>query len=478
MCCGLFGVQIVWGLQNANTSRIFQTLGANINDLAILWIAAPTTGLVLQPIIGRLSDGTWGPLGRRRPYLFFGAILTAASLVLMPNAPALWVASLFLWLLCGSINVTMEPFRALVADSIPDDQRTTAFAIQVFFIGTGAVVASAMPWILANWLGVTELAVAGTIPRTVRIAFYLGALLLLATVMWTVFTTAEKTPDEIGGSAPEWETIIARPAVLIRNGAVWTAGATAAVAAAVVIGLEREIYLLVGLAFLDGVAQLGAGWLRHKGSSSLHALEIVEDILHMPKLLRRLALVQFFTWFALFTMWIYTTPAVTQSFFHAHDPASPAYNRGADWVGVLFASYNGIAALVALAIPALCSRLGRRNTHALLLLLGAAGFLGFLLIADPYRLWIPMVGIGCAWASILSIPYAMVSSAVPPRKVGVYMGIHNLFVVIPQLAAAVLLGPVMKMFLKEQSLLAFIIAAAALTTASLLTFLIPDPDRG
>ena len=478
MCCGLFGVQIVWGLQNVNTSRIFQTLGADVNELAILWIAAPATGLLVQPIIGHFSDRTWGPLGRRRPYIFCGTVLTAIALFLMPNAPSVWAASLILWVLSASINVAMEPFRAFVADTLPEEQRTTGFAMQVFFIGVGAVFASALPWVLTHWFGVSGQAQPGGLPPSVRVAFYVGGIGLLAAVMWTVFTTREHAPEPIGddaGSGREHQAPTPEGAiVLLTSGVLWTLGGLIAAALAALAQWTREVYVLAAVASSFGLAQLAAIWLRRRGRVSLGVLEVVEDILHMPAVLRQLAIVQFFTWFGLFAMWIYTTPAVTARHYGASDPTSAAYNQGADWVGALFAGYNGVAAMVALMLPMLAARIGLRASHALCLALGALGFFGFVLIDDPGLLWIPIIGIGCAWSSILSAPYALLSSAVPPHKMGVYMGIHNLFLVLPQLIASTVLGPLVKSVFKGQAILALGLASAAFALAAVSTFAIQD----
>ncbi|MDB5455884.1 MAG: major facilitator superfamily protein [Caulobacter sp.] len=480
MCCGLFGVQIVWGLQNVNTSRIFQTLGADVNELAILWIAAPATGLLVQPIIGHLSDKTWGPLGRRRPYILFGAILTTVALFLMPNAPTVWAASVMLWVLSASINVAMEPFRAFVADTLPEEQRTTGFAMQVFFIGAGAVFASALPWALTHWFGVSGQAAPGALPRSVHVAFYVGGVGLLAAVLWTVFTTREHPPESLADApdAPVHQAPTAEGAVvLLRSGVLWTIGGLLAGVLAVIGHWGREIHVLAAVAAGFGAAQLAAIWLRRRGQVSIGVLEVVEDILHMPRVLRQLAVVQFFTWFGLFAMWIYATPAVTARHYHTLDAASAAYNQGADWVGVLFAGYNGVAAIGALMLPALAARIGRRASHALCLALGALGFLGFVLIDDPALLWIPIVGIGCAWASVLSAPYAMLSSAAPPHKMGVYMGIHNLFLVIPQLVAATVLGPLVQSVFKGEAIYALALAAGAFALAALAALAVRDPGE-
>jgi len=481
MCCGLFGVQIVWGLQNVNTSRIFQTLGADVDELAILWIAAPITGLLVQPIIGHWSDRTWGRLGRRRPYLLGGSILTALALFAMPNAHSLWAASLMLWLLTGSINIAMEPFRALVADTLPDEQRTTGFAMQVFFIGIGAVFSSALPWVLTHWFGVSGQAAPGMLPQSVRVAFYIGGISLLGAVTWTVLSTTERPPESLAADAPDLaEHNIPTEegaAVLARSGLLWMLGGGAIAGLAAARHYQREIYVLAAIAFAFGVAQLAAVALRRSGRTAIGLLEIVEDILHMPAVLGRLAISQFFTWFGLFAMWIYTIPAVAARHFGTADASSAAYNASADWVGVLFAGYNGVAAVVALLLPRIAARIGRRASHAACLVLGALGLAGFLVISDPMLLWIPAVGIGCAWASILSMPYAMLSAAVPPRKMGVYMGIHNMFLVLPQLIAATILGPLVRNAFHGQAILALGLAAGALAIAALCTLAIPNPGE-
>ncbi|WP_423605266.1 MFS transporter [Sphingomonas sp. MS122] len=474
MCLGLFGVQIVWGLQNVNTSRIFQTLGADVDELAILWIAGPAAGLLIQPLIGHLSDRTSGRFGRRRPYIFAGAMLAALALFAMPNAQTLWGASALLWLLTASINIAMEPFRSLVADKLPEGRRTTGFAMQVFFIGLGAVFASALPWMLTNWFAVSAHAEPGVLPMSVRAAFYIGGVCLFLAVGWSVLTTSEQAiranPER---AAAHVIPTVAGAAALMRRGVVWLlGGAGVGFAAWLAVG-KREIYLLAAMAMLFGLAQLAAVWLRRRGRHSLGMLEIVEDILHMPPLLARLAIVQFFTWFGLFAMWIYATPAVAARHYGTADPASPAYHAAADWVGILFAGYNGVAAIGAFLLPLVAARIGRRATHAACLMAGAAALLGFAVIDDPRMLWLSALGLGCAWAAILSIPYAMVASAVPPSKAGVYMGIHNMFLVLPQLVAATVLGPLVGQLFHGQAIAALLLSAAALALAALYSFAIP-----
>ena len=474
MCLGLFGVQIVWGLQNVNTSRIFQTLGANIDELAILWIAGPAAGLLVQPIIGHLSDRTASRFGRRRPFIFVGATLAALALFAMPNAQTLWGASLLLWLLTAAINVAMEPFRSLVADKLPEGRRTTGFAMQVFFIGLGAVFASALPWMLANWFGVNTHAEPGALPASVRLAFYIGGICLFLAVGWTVLTTPERpVRSDLAQPVEHAVPSAAGAAALARRGMGWLLGGAGVALIALLAGGKREIYLLTAMAMIFGVAQLSAVWLRRRGRTRLGMLEIVEDILHMPKLLARLAIVQFFTWFGLFAMWIYATPAVAARHYGTLNPGAPAYHAAADWVGILFAGYNGVAAVGAFLLPLVAARIGRRATHSVCLLAGALGLLGFAVIDDPAMLWLSALGLGIAWAAILSIPYAMVASAVPPAKAGVYMGIHNMFLVLPQLVAATVLGPLVGQMFHGQPLAALLLSAAALTLAAVCTFAIP-----
>lgn len=475
MCCGLFGVQIVWGLQNVDTSRIFQTLGANLDELPILWIAGPITGLLVQPIIGHLSDRTWGPFGRRRPYLAVGAIVSAIALVAMPNVKSVWAATLMLWVLTAAINVAMEPFRALVADSVPEEQRTAAFATQVAFIGSGAVIASLLPWLLGH-LGVASVAAPGVLPPSLRAAFAIGAIGLLISVGITVLTTTELPPGQLAGEQQareraEWASDSASS--LVRHGAIWTAIGVAIATATAVEGYRRELYIVAGIGILLGVGYGATAWSARHGARPTGLLEIIDDVVHMPALLRRLAIVQFFTWFGLFAMWIYIVPAVAQRSGFNIQPGTQRYNDAADWVGVTFAFYNGVAAVAALLLPRLVSRLGRRETHALCLLIGCVGLLGFA-IAHPHWLWVPAIAVGLAWASILSAPYAMVSSAVPPSRMGVYMGIHNVFLVLPQLLASALLGWIVSQLFGNRADLAIVLSAAAFAIAAGLSLTIPD----
>ncbi|MES2054413.1 MAG: MFS transporter [Pseudomonadota bacterium] len=480
MCFGLFGVQIVWGLQNVNTSRIFQTLGADVDQLPILWIAAPITGLLVQPIVGHLSDRTWGPLGRRRPYLFGGALLTALALLVMPNTTTLWSASVMLWVLTASVNIAMEPFRSFVADTLPEEQRDAGFAMQVFFIGVGAVFASALPWMLTHWFGISGQAPPGALPPSVRFAFYIGAVTLIVAVTWTVFTTSERPPASLMADMARRPTQVTTPmasgGAMAWRGAAWTLGGSVLGLVTAIEGYRREVFLLAAIAVMFGLTQVAAAWLRRHGRASQGLLQIVDDIILMPAVLRRLAIVQFFTWFGMFALWIYAIPAVAAHHFDTNDVSSAAYGQSADLVGILFAGYNGVAAIAALSLPRLERLIGRRKSHALCLTLGALGLAGFPLIDDPSLLWIPILGIGCAWASILSAPYAMVASAVPPDKMGVYMGIHNIFLVLPQLVASAILGLLVEQTFDGQAISALGLAAAALIIAAAIALTIPDTE--
>ena len=493
MCVGFFGIQIGFGLQNANTSRIFQTLGAEVDSLAILWIAAPLTGLIVQPIIGYFSDKTWGPLGRRRPYFLFGAIATTIALIFMPNAPVLWMAAATLWIMDAAINVTMEPFRAFVGDNLPEEQRATGYAMQSFFIGTGAVFASCLPWLLTQF-GVANTAPEGIVPDSVRISFYVGAAAMLMAVLWTVFSTKEYSPEQIDAFEGTHPVPIAteamRPAArYLSGGLAWLAvGAVAFLAvwfvrdqaAALSADVEdwrkavgKELYVLAGFVAGFGLLQVLVAAFRHAAKSN-GLTEILDDMFGMPETMRGLAVVQFFSWFALFAMWIYTTAAVTAVHFGSSDTTSLAYNEGADWVGVLFGVYNGVAALVAFGLPVLARRIGKRGAHAVALAMGGLGLIGIFLIRDPQMLWLPMVGVGIAWASIVSLPYAILSSAVPGRKMGIFMGVFNIFIVVPQLVAATLLGLMLNALFQSQAIWALVVGGVSFFVAAAMSLRVQE----
>lgn len=469
---GFFGIQIGFALQNANMSRVFQSLGSSIDDLPALWIAAPLTGLLVQPVVGHMSDRTWlGRLGRRRPYFLAGAVLATLALLVMPESTGLLMAAMLLWMLDASLNISMEPFRAFVGDMLRKDQHTAGYAVQTAFIGVGAVVGSLFPYVLDH-LGISNVAGPGGIPDTVRFSFRAGALALFAAVLWTVLTTREYSPEEQAAfDGAEGHDAASSKALARRSplgGLAWI-GAGAVVALAVwQWALEKEVYLLAGLLAGYGLAVIAAILLARSGRSASMLAGIVGDFGGMPPIMKRLAFVQFFSWSALFIMWINTTPVVAQYHFGSADPASSAYQEAGNWVGVLFSVYNGVAAVAALALlPWLARRIGKARTHALCLTLGALGFAGFFVLRDPDALILPEIGIGVAWASILAMPYAILASSLPQAKLGIYMGLFNVFVVLPQLLVATVMGSIMKAFFPSEPIWTMAFGAGTLLVAAL-----------
>ncbi len=473
MCFGFLGIQFGFALQNANASRIFETLGASMEAVPGLWIAAPLTGLLVQPVVGYLSDRTWTRWGRRRPFFMIGAVLTTLALLVMPNSPTLWIAAGTLWVLDASINVSMEPFRAFVGDQLAPRQRPTGFAMQSFFIGVGAIVASFLPFILAHF-GVANTAAPGQVPDTVRYAFYFGALVLLAAITWTVVSTREYSPTELAGFAdaepPQAHVLAARGVPPWAQIVLWLLVGVVLAALIAWQGGDRMLYVLAGLCAAYGVLLAVARVL--PGTHMIAT--IVDDLRNMPATMRRLAWVQFFSWFALFAMWIYTTAAVAGTHFGSTDPQSAAYNEGANWVGVLFGAYNGFAALAALLIPLMVRAIGLRWSHLVNLWLGGAGLVSLMFIDDPHWLLLSMVGVGFAWASILSLPYALLSDSVPAAKMGVYMGIFNFFIVIPQLVAASALGFALRAWLGGQPMHVLVLGGCSLLVAGLCVLRVPS----
>jgi maltose/moltooligosaccharide transporter len=495
MSFGFLGIQIGFELQNGNVSRIFQTLGADVGSLAILWIAAPMTGLIVQPIIGHLSDKTWSPrFGRRRPFFLVGALLASLALFVMPNAPALWVAAGMLWIMDASLNITMEPFRAFVGDNLPDRQRTMGYAMQSFFIGTGAVIAGALPWVMTNWLGLSNVAPAGEIPETVRWAFYIGGAALLAAVGWTVFSTKEYSPQELAAfEAARGDALRAGPAAVQRSAGQFAGGGAAWLVAGAIIArwslwragrgrpaflgtieVAQELYVLAALVAGFGVIQLVASVLRTQGRNDSGFMEVVSDLFAMPATMRQLAVVQFFSWFAMFALWIYGTPGVTGYHFGASDAASAAYQDGADWWSLMGSVRNGLAAAAALGFVVVAAKIDRTRLHAINLTLGAAGFAAMLLVHDPALLWVPQIGLGIAWASIVSLPYAILAGSVPSEKMGIYMGVFNIFIVVPQLLAATLLGFLVTNIFGGEAIYAMVIAAVSFVLAAAATLLVKE----
>ena len=479
---GFFGIQIGFALQNANMSRIFQSLGSSLDDLPALWVAAPLTGLLVQPIIGHLSDRTWlGRLGRRRPYFVAGALLAALSLILMPLSSQLLMAAVLLWTLDASLNISMEPFRAFVGDMLRKDQHTAGYAVQTAFIGAGAVAGSIFPYLLDSW-GISNTAGAGGIPDTVRYSFWAGGAALFVAVLWTVLTTKEYSPEDMarfdGGDHPDTgQTIKTLAARTYQTSVVWIAIGLSVLFAVIEWRLEKEVYLLGGLLIAYGLANTAGIALARRGNASNMLANIVGDFSGMPPVMKRLAVAQFFSWSALFIMWINTTPVVAQNFYHAPDPASAAYQAAGNWVGVLFAVYNGVAAIAALALlPWLARAIGKARTHLICLLAGAAGYASFFVIHDPKLLILSEIGVGIAWASILAMPYAILASTLPQRKLGIYMGLFNIFIVIPQLLVATVMGSIMKAFFPGEPIWTMLAAALVMGVAALAMLRVPD-DR-
>jgi maltose/moltooligosaccharide transporter len=509
MSFGFLGIQFGFALQNANVSRIFETLGAKVEDIPILWVAAPVTGLIIQPIIGHMSDKTWNRLGRRRPYFLTGAILASLALLIMPNSPALWVAAGMLWIMDASINVSMEPFRAFVGDMLSSEQRTRGFAMQSFFIGTGAVVASALPYILTNWFNVsTEPAAGKLIPLNVKLAFYIGAGVFFLAVLWTIKLTKEYSPAELeefdkaervargelpeglqqgagsmvqGSERPDRVQKTALSGIsekmnFYRPGLIWLGVGLVMAAALSRVNLEKELYILAGGIAIFGLLQIVAGLFQSAGRGENGLNSILTDLKHMPATMGQLAVVQFFSWFALFAMWIYTTSAVTSQIYGTTDTASEAYNKGANWVGVLFAVYNGFAAVVAFLLPLIAKVTNRKITHSISLAVGGISLISISLIGNPQLLILPMVGIGMAWASILSMPYAILTGSLPQNKMGVYMGIFNFFIVIPQILAASILGSMVRHLFEGNTMNALISGGISMIIASAVVVFVKDVD--
>jgi len=416
MSFGFLGIQFGWGLQMANMSAIYEYLGARADQIPILWLAAPLTGLIVQPIIGNASDHTWTRLGRRRPYFLVGALLSSLALILMPRCSALWMAAGLLWILDTSINISMEPFRAFVADLLPEEQRDEGFAKQSLFIGLGAVVASALPWLLTNVLHVGRGSSGSAIPTTVRLSFYLGAAAFLGAVLWTIVTTREYPPENLGTT----------PA---------------------------------------------------SRGFAVHFSEIFAAVREMPRTMRQLAPVQLLTWLGLFCMWLYFPVAVARNIFGAANQAAPSYTAGVEWAGVCFGMYSAVCFVFSLFLPGLAKVLGRKRTHGLCLLCGALGLLSVAFIHDKTLLLLSMTGVGIAWASTLSMPYSVLSASLPEGRIGVYMGIFNFFIVLPEIVASLGFGWVMSHLLHNNRLMAVVAGGVFMIAAAALMQLVEDPGE-
>ncbi len=622
MSFGFLGIQFGFALQNANVSRIFETLGANVDNIPILWIAAPVTGLIVQPIIGHWSDKTWGRLGRRRPFFLVGAIFASLALIVMPNSPVLWVAAGMLWIMDASINVSMEPFRAFVGDMMPSKQRTAGFAMQSFFIGTGAVVASLLPYMMTNWIGVSNTAPEGVIPDSVKFSFYIGGAVFFLAVLWTVIRTKEYSPEELKEfddyeeDAPEDDHAETKGAITrsLRVGIVALILGVGLTALFYYVHVEKEVFILSFGLIVFALFELLSALLQTKNKRN-GLTSIFNDLNTMPLAMKQLAIVQFFSWFALFAMWIYTTNGVTAdkydmkvdkemvtfltheldemsskglvdeekeanllkelarydkklsqgedvsatvnlvkfflsnkifnekdlgkelqgslegykgvdkeglrkalaslkkqmnretpdipyatlsvvsgfadkgeiqlppgmrsdfSFYTRLKEIRKSYNDGADWVGVGFGVYNGFAAVFAFFLMFMARVTNRRITHMLSLLVGGLSYLAVFWIQDTgFLLLLPFVGIGLAWASILAIPYAILTGSLPQNKMGVYMGIFNFFIVIPQILAASLLGFFVKFWFDTEAIYALVLGGVSLLIAGVMTLFVKDDD--
>jgi maltose/moltooligosaccharide transporter len=421
MSFGFFGIQFGFALQNANVSRIFQTLGAEIDKIGFLWIAAPLTGLLVQPIIGYLSDRTWHRRwGRRRPFFFIGAVLASIALFLMPQSTMLWMAAVLLWVLDASINISMEPFRAFVGDKLTSEQRTTGFATQTFFIGLGAVIASLLPYIFTNVFHISNTAPAGQIGDSVKYSFYIGAVVFFLSVLWTVITSDELPPENI----EEWKEEKAQSKGLV-----------------------------------------------------IAVKEITKGIFSMPRTMAQLAVVQFFTWVGFYCMWLYSTPAIAQNAYGTIDTTTKAYQDAGDWVGVMFTVYSAISAVAAFLLPLLAKKIRRKYTHMLCLIIGGIGLFALVFIKSPNMLLLPMIAVGIAWASTLTMPYAILAGALPPAKMGFYMGVFNFFIVIPQLIASFVMGFVIKDLFHEQAIYALVIGGICMAIGGVFNFIVVDKDE-
>jgi len=453
---GFLGIQFGWGLQLANMSAIYAKLGANQDKIPILWLAGPVTGLLVQPIIGAMSDRTWNRLGRRRPYFLTGAILASVMLFFMPDAPAVWAAATMLWMLDASINVSMEPFRAFVADKLPLSQRTVGFVMQSFFIGVGATIANELPDILQR-CGVTGNAANG-VPLAVQYSFKLGAVVFLLAVLWTVFTTKEYPPENMEkflrekNEAPHW-TI------------PWSFIATGVVCGGVIACLrsliaEHEISAWQGIVGAAIGAAIGC---------VLGGPHVGPAVKQMPATMKQLAVVQFFAWMGLFCMWMFFGLATAQQIFGTTDPKSPAFDQGTIFGGATFMWYSVVCFGAAFLLPVAAKRIGRKWVHALALVCGGVGLLSTGMIHDRILWQCTMVGVGIAWASILAMPYSILSSALPAERMGVYMGIFNFFIVLPEILLSITLGPIVRAQFSNDPVKVVMLGGVCMLLAALVT---------
>ncbi|MCK7589052.1 MFS transporter [Subsaxibacter sp. CAU 1640] len=433
MSFGFLGIQMGFALQNANASRILQIFGADVHELSWFWLIAPIMGLIVQPIIGHYSDNTWTRFGRRKPFFLLGAVLASVGMILIPQAdfmiailPALWVGAGMLMIMDASFNIAMEPFRALVADNLADEQTTKGFSIQTALIGIGAVIGSWLPWVFANWFGVAKNSPDGTVPDNLLWSFIIGAIVLIGSILITIFTTKEYSPEELAQFEDEKS--------------------------------HREALQIDG----------------EQPKSKL--TDIFDDFRKMPQTMRQLSWVQFFSWFALFGMWVFSVPAIAQHVYGlpSNDSSSETYQEAGNWVGILFGIYNGVSAIFAFLLPIIAKQISRKKTHAYALFIGGLGLIMIYFTSSEYGLILPMICIGIAWASILSMPYAMLAGSISPKKMGVYMGIFNFFIVIPQIVNGVIGGPLVKYVYNDQAIFAIVASGISLIIAGLLSFKVKD----
>jgi maltose/moltooligosaccharide transporter len=429
MSFGFLGIQFGFALQTGYASRILETFGADVGNVSLFWLAAPLTGMIIQPIIGHYSDRTWNRLGRRRPYFLTGALLSGLALCFLPNSsglafliPPIIVGAGMLMLMDASFNVAMEPFRALVADNLPDSQHNMGFSLQTFLIGIGAVVGSALPSILANWFHVPAVAAKGIVPDNLLYSFYFGGIILIACIVWTVVKTKEYPP---------------------------------------------EVY-----------ATFHEDDLEISGHRSGFA-EFLYDLRNMPKTMKQLGIVQFFSWFGLFFMWVFTSAAIATHVYHTapKDTTSAAFNDAGNWVGIMFAVYNVVSAIYALSLPAIVKRLNRKRTHAFSLTMGGIGLISIFFIQNHYLLLLPMVGIGLAWGSILAMPYAILSSSIPAKKIGIYMGLFNFFITFPQIVNSLTGSFIIKTFFHSEAIYGLVLAGVFMFLAAISVLFVQDSEK-
>ncbi len=435
MSFGFLGIQMGFALQNANASRILQIFGADVHELSWFWIIAPLMGLVVQPIIGHYSDKTWGKFGRRKPFFLVGALLASIGLILMPQAeifiaflPALWVGAGMLMIMDASFNIAMEPFRALVGDNLRTDQRTLGFSVQTALIGFGAVIGSLLPYVLTNYFGVSNRDEDGGVPMHLILSFVIGAAILIVSILVSIFSAKEYSPEELA----QFE--------------------------------DEMVHKETKVADAD------------PKKSSL--LDIFDDFRKMPTTMRQLSWVQFFSWFGLFGMWVFTTPAIAHHIYGLpiSDSKSEAYQNAGDWVGVLFGIYNLVSAFYAFALPYIAKKFGRKLTHSISLIVGGIGLISIYFVPNENWLILSMVAVGIAWASILSMPYAILAGSISPMKMGVYMGIFNFFVVIPQIVNALIGGPLVKYLYNDNAIFALVTSGISFLIAAILVVKVKDVD--